>query len=91
MRCAGAVHCCVMLFRVQWHLSLFLCVYVGVQLCVYDCSVFYSQVLGPLFEPYFVPTIDLVLSGIGDGTSDVKQAAVDASQTLMKSLSGVSL
>ena len=48
------------------------------------------QVLGPLFEPYFVPIIDIVLAGFGDQNNDVKMAASDASKALMKSMSGPS-
>jgi len=45
------------------------------------------EVLGPLFEPYFVPIIDIVLAGFGDQNNDVKMAASDASKALMKSMS----
>ncbi|KXN82440.1 Translational activator gcn1 [Leucoagaricus sp. SymC.cos] len=50
-----------------------------------------SAALGRLFEPYVTLVLPVLLSGFGDSTNDVREAAQDAARVLMGSLSGYGL
>jgi len=44
--------------------------------------------LGRLFEPYITYALPLLLTSLGDSTTDVREATQDAARIIMQSLSG---
>jgi hypothetical protein len=50
-----------------------------------------SVALGRLFEPYIPLVLQILLSGFGDSTGDVREAAQDATKIIMGGLSGYGL
>lgn len=50
-----------------------------------------SVALGRLFEPYTTLVLPILLSGFGDSTNDVREAAQDAARVIMGGLSGYGL
>ncbi|KAK5117180.1 hypothetical protein LTR85_008948 [Meristemomyces frigidus] len=46
-----------------------------------------SLLLGRIFEPYVIQIVPQLLAGFGDGTTDVREACLDAAKTCFSSLS----
>ncbi|EWC46714.1 hypothetical protein DRE_03959 [Drechslerella stenobrocha 248] len=46
-----------------------------------------SLFLGPLFEPYFIQILPLLLTSFGDASNDVREACADATRTCFSNLS----
>ncbi|KAF3922117.1 hypothetical protein ABW20_dc0110612 [Dactylellina cionopaga] len=46
-----------------------------------------SVFLGPIFEPYFIQILPLLLTSFGDASNDVREACADATKTCFSNLS----